>query len=125
MRTISLMRGPFQLCDACYAMVMEAHLVDDHNVASDHEAAPLEMCSVLKRLNSDGLRRTILDSQTSEQALQIRGTAFVVVELLVHESSPRTLHIIGDSAAKWQFSMSRLPEDSRGSTEGILAKNDR
>jgi len=38
MRTISLMRGPFQLCDACYAMVMEAHLVDDHNVASDHEA---------------------------------------------------------------------------------------
>ena len=38
MRTISLMRGPFQVCDACYEMIIAEKLVDDRNVASDHDA---------------------------------------------------------------------------------------
>ena len=38
MRTISLMRGPFQVCDACYEIVLSEKLVDDRNVAADHDA---------------------------------------------------------------------------------------
>jgi hypothetical protein len=44
MRTISLMRGPFQVCDACYAMVLAEKLVDERNVAADHEAIFDHIC---------------------------------------------------------------------------------
>ncbi|HEV8242788.1 MAG TPA: hypothetical protein VGQ07_02240 [Nitrospirales bacterium] len=44
MRTISLMRGPFQLCDPCYEIVVAEKLVDDRNVASDHDAVFDHVC---------------------------------------------------------------------------------
>lgn len=44
MHTISLMRGPFQLCDACYESVLADKLVDARNVASDHGAVFDSVC---------------------------------------------------------------------------------
>jgi len=42
--TISLMRGPFQLCDSCYDTVVSEQLVDARNVASDHDAVFDNVC---------------------------------------------------------------------------------
>lgn len=42
--TISLMRGPFQLCDPCYDTIVSEHLVDARNVASDHDAVFDSVC---------------------------------------------------------------------------------
>ena len=44
MRTISLMRGPFQLCDPCYDIIVSEKLVDARNVAMDHEAVFDHVC---------------------------------------------------------------------------------
>ena len=44
MHTISLMRGPFQLCDPCYETVVAEKLVDARNVASDHDAVFDNVC---------------------------------------------------------------------------------
>ncbi len=44
MRTISLMRGPFQLCDSCYDTIVSENLVDARNVASDHDAVFDHVC---------------------------------------------------------------------------------
>lgn len=72
--------------------------------------------SVLRRLGSTGLQPTTFHAESGEHTQQIRGTAFAVVDLLVNKSSPQTLHITGDSAAKWQFSICRWPVDSREHT---------
>jgi hypothetical protein len=32
------MRGPFQVCDACYDIMQAEKLIDERNVAADHEA---------------------------------------------------------------------------------------
>jgi len=44
MHTISLMRGPFQLCDPCYEAVVSEKLVDARNFAADHEALFDHIC---------------------------------------------------------------------------------
>ena len=44
MHTISLMRGPFQLCDPCYEAILAEKLVDARNVASDHDAVFDHVC---------------------------------------------------------------------------------
>lgn len=44
MRTVSLMRGPFQVCDSCYDMLKSEHLVDERNVVADHEALFDHIC---------------------------------------------------------------------------------
>ena len=44
MHTISLMRGPFQLCDPCYETVVSEKLVDDRNFAADHDALFDHVC---------------------------------------------------------------------------------
>lgn len=44
MHVIRLMRGPFQLCDACYGAVLHDKLIDDQNCAADHEALFDHIC---------------------------------------------------------------------------------
>ncbi|TSA01476.1 MAG: hypothetical protein D4R81_06175 [Nitrospiraceae bacterium] len=44
MHTISLMRGPFQLCNPCYDTIVSEQLVDARNVASDHDAVFDSVC---------------------------------------------------------------------------------
>jgi hypothetical protein len=44
MRTISLMRGPFQVCDHCYDVIVSEKLVDARNVAADHDAVFEHVC---------------------------------------------------------------------------------
>ena len=78
-------------------------------------AAP-DLRRALHRLGSAGLQPTICDDTSSEHTLQVRGTAFSVVDLLVDESQPRTLRIGGNSAAKWQFSICRWSDDARRRT---------
>ena len=36
MHTISLMRGPFELCDPCYEIVVSEKLADARKYAADH-----------------------------------------------------------------------------------------
>jgi len=38
------MRGPFQLCDPCYDIIVTEKLVDDRNVAADHDAVFDHVC---------------------------------------------------------------------------------
>ena len=73
--------------------------------------------SALHRLASAGLQPTICHDASSKHTLQVRGTAFTIVDLLVDEPSPRTLRIAGDSTAKWQFSICRRPDGSHGRTQ--------
>ena len=87
------------------------------SVASGDELAALDLKNVLNRLGSAGLQPTICPAGSSEHTLQVRGTAFAVVDLLVDESASRTLRISGDSTAKWQFSICRWPDDSRERTQ--------
>ncbi len=87
------------------------------SLADGDEFAAPDLRSVLHRLGSAGLQPTICHDASSEHTLQVRGTAFTVVDLLVDESSPRTLRIAGDSAAKWQFSICRRPDGSHGQTQ--------
>lgn len=77
-----------------------------------------DLQSVLQRLGSDGVRPMVVDVRSGGQTLAIRGTAFAVIDLRVDESSSQILHIAGDSAARWQFSICRCPEDSRGRSDG-------
>ena len=44
MRTISLTRGPFQICEPCYESIVVEKLVDARNVASDHDAVFDHVC---------------------------------------------------------------------------------
>jgi hypothetical protein len=44
MRTISLMRGPFQVCDPCFEAIVTEKLIDDRGVASDHDAVFDHVC---------------------------------------------------------------------------------
>lgn len=84
------------------------------SLADGEEFAAPDLRSVLHRLGSAGLQPTICHDGSSEHTLQVRGTAFTVVDLLVDEPQPRTLQITGDLAAKWQFSICRCPDDSLG-----------
>lgn len=73
---------------------------------------PLELRSVLHRLGSNGLRPVVCRADSNGAAVQIRGTAFAVVDLTMDDSAARMLQIVGDSAAKWQFSICRWPDES-------------
>ncbi len=82
------------------------------SLADGNELAAPDLRSVLQRLGSAGLQPKICRDGSSEHTLQVRGTAFTVVDLQVGEFSPRMLRIAGDSAAKWQFSICRRPDES-------------
>jgi hypothetical protein len=93
------------------------------SLANGDELDSADLKSVLQRLGSAGIRPTVIDTNSGEVTLPIRGTAFTVVDLLVDESSSRTLRIAGDSSAKWQFSICRCPDESHVGSEGnTLAK---
>ena len=80
-------------------------------VSGDELDAP-DLRAVLDRLGSRGLRPTLFNGDANhEQTLRVRGTAFTVVELRLESSEPQTLRIVGDSAARWQFSICRIPDD--------------
>lgn len=83
------------------------------SLASEDQLDSSDLGSVLRRLGSTGLQPTVCHAKNCENTRHVRGTAFAVVDLLVDESSPRTLRIIGDTTAKWQFSICRWPDDSR------------
>lgn len=92
------------------------------SLAAGKELDSADLQSVLQRLDSNGIRTIAVDALCGEVTLPIRGTAFAVVDLPVDESFARTLHVAGDSAARWQFSICRYPADSRGqSDESTLA----
>ena len=59
--------------------------------------------SVLQKFGSTGLRPVVYRADSGGQSLQVRGTAFAVVDVTVPDSVARTLRIAGDSNAKWQF----------------------
>lgn len=79
------------------------------SIASGEELDAPDLRKALSRFKSAGLRSTMVSGE-SEQTLQVRGTAFTVVELLVDESGPQTLRINGDSHARWQYSIRRLDQ---------------
>ncbi len=82
------------------------------SLASGDELAAPDLQAVLDRLGSRGLRRTVFCGDANhEQTLRVRGTAFTVVELRLTSSESRTLRIVGDSTARWQFSIYRMPDD--------------
>lgn len=83
------------------------------SVANGDQLDSPDLRSVLRRRDSTGLQPIVFRTENCEHTQQVRGTAFAVVDLLVDESSLRTLHIAGDSAAKWQFSICRWPDGSR------------
>lgn len=87
------------------------------SLADDEELAAPDLQSVLHRLGSAGLQPKICCDGSSEHVLQVRGTAFTVVDLRVDEFSPRTLWIAGDTAAKWQFSICRCSDESLGKSD--------
>lgn len=78
----------------------------------------------LDRLGSEGLRPIVVNgNHNREQTLRVRGTAFTVVELPAASSERRTLRIVGDTSARWQFSICRLSEDMRSGDEIPLLAN--
>ena len=82
------------------------------SLASGDELTTLDLQAVLDRLGSRGLRPTPFSGDANhEQSLRVRGTAFTVVELRRESSESRALRIVGDSAARWQFSICRIPDD--------------
>lgn len=87
-------------------------------LAESDELKSADLQNVLQRIGSSGIRPAVIHASSGEATLSVRGTAFAVVELLADESSSRTLRIVGDSAARWQFSICRCPDDSRGQSEG-------
>ncbi len=96
------------------------------SLASGDELAAPDLRGVLNRLGSQGLRPTIFNGDGSrEQTLRMRGTAFTVVELRWPSSESRTLKIVGDSAARWQFSISRIKEDSSNDCSDLPLVADR
>jgi hypothetical protein len=96
------------------------------SLADGDELAEPELRSVLKRAGSDGLQRTNCGANAGEQTLRLRGTTFAVVEFVADDFQPQTLRIVGDSAAKWQFSISRITEAaSDNAAARTLAADDR
>lgn len=92
------------------------------SVANGDQLDSPDLRGALSRLGSSGIQPTVCHAESSEHSLQIRGTAFAVVDLLVDESLSRTLQIIGDSAAKWQLSICRWPDSSQEhQTDSTLA----
>ena len=90
-----------------------ADLFREWNLAiATGDGLPTELQRVLHRLGSNGLRPIVCRSDSNGQAVQIRGTAFAVVDLLMDDSAARMLQIAGDSTAKWQFSICRWPDES-------------
>ncbi len=82
------------------------------SLASGDELATSDLQAVLDRFGSRGIRPTPFSGDANhEQTLRVRGTAFTVVELPVTSSASQTLQIVGDSAARWQFSIGRIPDD--------------
>lgn len=81
-----------------------------------------ETQSILRRLDSTGIRPILVPTTNREHTVQVRGTAFTVVDLLVDGSSPQTLQIAGDSTTRWQFSIRQEPDLSGTRTQDkILA----
>lgn len=91
------------------------------SIANGDQLDSPDLRNALRRLGSTGLRPTVCDADSSELTRQVRGTAFAVIDLLVDDFSSRTLRIAGDSAAKWQFSIYQVPDDSREHTASTLA----
>ena len=87
------------------------------SLASGDQLKSLDLQNVLRRVGSSGLQPNVCHAENCEDSRNVRGTAFTVIDLLVDESSSRTLHIAGDSAAKWQFSICRLQENSQERTQ--------
>lgn len=86
------------------------------SLASGDELAAPDLRTVLARLDSCRLRPTVFSGDNNhEQTLRVRGTAFQVVELRLSSSESRTLQIVGETAARWQFSICRIPDESPGS----------
>lgn len=78
---------------------------------------PPGLRSVLLKFGTTGLRPAVYRADSGSQTLQVRGTAFAVVDVTVPDSVARTLRIAGDSNAKWQFSICHWPDESREPTE--------
>lgn len=76
-----------------------------------------ETQSILRRLDSTGIRPIVVPATIREHTVQVRGTAFTVVDLLVDGSSPQTLQIVGDAATRWQFSIRQGSEFSETRTQ--------
>ncbi|MBC7816968.1 MAG: hypothetical protein IAG10_08785 [Planctomycetaceae bacterium] len=90
------------------------------SVASGDELAAPDLRTVLDRLGFRGLRPTMFHGDgTHEQTLQVRGTAFTVVELRLASPGSRTLRIVGDSGARWQFSICRIPDESPSDSDEV------
>ncbi len=79
--------------------------------------SPIDLYSRVGRQGLAGIRRNrwtagrSCETGSRERTLAIRGTAFAAVELTADDAGFRTLCLSGDSAAHWQFSICRLPED--------------
>ena len=50
-KTVSVMRGPMMLCEACYQEVFEEKLVDEKNYVEDHEALFDTICPGCEDIN--------------------------------------------------------------------------
>lgn len=86
-------------------------------LADEDELDSGDLQRLLQRLGCDGIQAMVVDTDSDEETLLIHGTAFAVVDVLVDDSSSRILRIAGGSAARWQFSICRCPDDSRGRSE--------
>ena len=86
------------------------------SLASGDELPP-ELRRVLQKLGSIGPRPTVCRADSNGQSFQVCGTAFAVIDVTLDDPNSRTLHIAGDSTAKWQFSICRWPEESSEQTE--------
>ena len=90
------------------------------SLASGEVIAPRELRVALDRIGSCGLQPiAFCEAANHEQTLPVRGTAFTVVELPLESSASRTLRIAGGSAARWQFSICRIPIDPPSDTNPI------
>ncbi len=90
------------------------------SLASGDELAAPDLRAVLDRLGSRGVRPTPFSGDANhEQTLRVRGTAFTVVELPLASSESQTLRIVGDSTARWQFSICRILDDSPSDQDQI------